>query len=110
MWAIINNGEMVYQDGPLPKLADMQRAVGGYIECAFRWYMGNGVSASLYCNEEGKLKGLAPNFILPEIRDIIVGPCVLVGEDDTGEVTELSQEELDHFVLIGNVMVVVAGW
>lgn len=58
------------------ELKDLQNLVGGYIET-----VRVADSAVLIMNEEGKLRGLEPNFILGAIGDIIVGPVVIVGTD-----------------------------
>ena len=47
-------------------LEAQQKLVEGYIESVS---LGDGIFMT--CNEEGKLKGLAPNFVLP--GDVIVG-------------------------------------
>jgi hypothetical protein len=67
-----------------PRLADLQGAVGGYVECVrFGGLDGWGVG---WLNEEGKLEGLAPNFLATELchqhgaiepTDYIAGPFVV---------------------------------
>ena len=57
-------------------LQSLQRLIGGYIEhVRFTGDVG------ILVDEEGKLKGLAPNFFLPAIEDELVGTVVFVGED-----------------------------
>ena len=53
-------------------LASMQELVGGYIEAV---YLRGGMV--IICNEEGKLRGLEPNF--PLGLDVICGPAVFLG-------------------------------
>ena len=54
-------------------LANLQNTVGGYIETIT---IRDGLV--IVCNEEGKLKGLAPNFRIP--GDEIVGTVIICGE------------------------------
>ena len=57
-------------------LENLQKTVGGYIETV---PIGGG--AISICNEEGKLKGLQPNFwVGPRLySDLIVGTAIIVG-------------------------------
>lgn len=57
------------------RLESLQQLVGGYIEVL----MTHRPDVALIVDEEGKLKGKAPNF--PYIGDVIVGPALLVGVD-----------------------------
>jgi hypothetical protein len=72
-------------------------AVGGWIQ-AIRI----GDRAIMYVNEEGKLRGLPINAIARQIakaaglRDIIVGPAVLVGYDGTADIASLPPDWLNH--------------
>lgn len=70
-------------------LEQMQKAVGGCIEAV---HIADG--AYMYCNESGKILGLAPNMTATKLyeeefgaKDIIVGAVVLVGtiNPQTGE-------------------------
>lgn len=65
-------------------LADLQTIVGGYIE-EIKYPVSGMEDMLLICNEEGKLKQLAPNFFLN--KDVIVGDvCFLnVRENESGE-------------------------
>lgn len=74
-------------------LEEFQRIVGGYIEtvpCP-------GVpEAEIICNEEGKIKGLAPNLSLTP--DVIVGTVIVVGTvimygDDGEEFVSLTEKQ-----------------
>lgn len=72
-----------------PKLETFRSIVGGHIEschCPGLTTLG-GIMA--YCNEEGKLLGLQPNFVIADragnVLDIIVGTVVFFrnqGEDE----------------------------
>lgn len=66
-------------------LQSLQRLVGGHIE-----HVKFTGSTGILVDEEGKLKGLAPNFFLPAIRDELVGTVVFVGEygEEFGDVPE----------------------
>ena len=72
---------------------DICKHVGGYIELVPNFY----TKAILYCNEEGKMNGLPPNFPLLDphgsIIDIIAGTVVMMGPcDGEGNETELTDE------------------
>ena len=60
-------------------LENLQKIVGGYIEVI---RIGGG--CLLIVNEEGKLDGLERNFQIGHepVLDIIVGPCIICGEND----------------------------
>lgn len=73
---------IVKEPGESPKwvtidgsLESLQRLVGGLIEHV-RFTRDTGILV----DEEGKLKGLAPNFFLPTVMDDLVGTVVFVGE------------------------------
>lgn len=92
-----------------PGLNDLQKLVGGYIEAVIDSDSG----WSLYCNEEGKLKGLKVNvpstaFIDKLYRlagrppfsqhDILVGPVVWLGPtDELGNETSLPIDYMGRF-------------
>ena len=57
------------------ELSALQEIVGGYIECVNL----HNHNIICVCNEEGKLKGLTPNFILG--NDIIVGDVFFCSSD-----------------------------
>lgn len=78
------------------ELSELQSIVGGYIECIH-------ISGNILCvcNEEGKLKGLAPNFIFG--NDMIVGDvffCSANGED----FDNLSAADTDWLMNVLNLM------
>ena len=52
-------------------------------------------TASLLCNEEGKLIGLEPNRRI--CHDIICGTFYVVGEDRHGNLTSLSAKDMEYF-------------
>ena len=53
-------------------------------------------TASLLCNEEGKLIGLEPNRRIG--HDIICGTFYVVGEDNKGNLTSLSAKDMDYYM------------
>lgn len=73
----------------VPSLKEVQKAVGGYVEClslAARW---EGEAAQIYINEDGKNQGLQANTCgtlyaseqVPGLMDVLVGNVVvLVGK------------------------------
>ena len=70
-------------------LESLQEIVGGYIETAPLWLE----DLVLICNEEGKLRGMAPNRAIG--HDIIVGPIIVAkANNKTGEF-----EDVPEFVL-----------
>lgn len=59
-------------------LSALQELVGGLIECVYPF----AAKIGLIVNEEGKLKGLPPNFALmahTEPYDVVAGPALFVG-------------------------------
>ena len=85
-----------------PSLKNLQDLVGGYIELVPNIF----TDAIIYCDEEGKLKDLEPNFVIYSFDlcddpiDIdddpiekIVGPVIMFGPfDKNGNETELTEE------------------
>lgn len=77
-------------------LAVYQRVVGGWIEL-----VPNPHGVTVYCNEEGKIQGLPPNFRATALFgewlhdwDIIAGNVIVVGPpDDEGYDTDLDVDE-----------------
>lgn len=81
-------------------LENLQKIVGGYIECVYPFEDNVGI----ICNEEGKLIGLEPNRVLRDDNgnavDIIFGTFIITGltEDDFGSLTdEQAEYYLDIF-------------
>ena len=75
-------------------LENLQKIVGGYIECIYPFEDNVGLIA----NEEGKLIGLEPNRVLRDDNgnavDIIFGTFIITGltEDDFGSLTDEQAE------------------
>ena len=76
------------------ELKVMQQLVGGRIETLR--ISDNGI---LVMNEEGKLRGLEPNFYLGAIGDTIVGPVLVVGENGD-EFADLPEDEAEEIFRI----------
>ena len=81
-------------------LENLQKIVGGYIECVYPFEDNVGI----ICNEEGMLIGLEPNRVLRDddgnAVDIIFGTFIITGltEDDFGSLTdEHTEYYLDMF-------------
>lgn len=87
-------------------LADLQKAVGGYIEI-----VSNNDGTLIVCNEEGKLNGMEGNRRIES--DVIAGPFFVVGEQGEDfrsltedefakykerfkEIEDISQDEVDE--------------
>lgn len=66
-------------------LKTFKSIVGGYLEVFRPIYGDNSIAG--YCNEEGKLIGLNPNFRWPIANDIIVGNVVIFGVSGENEVS-----------------------
>ena len=81
-------------------LADLQKAVGGLIECVSLTKKEN---MDMWVNEEGKLLGLPQNPIATSLyvdehgtRDVMVGDVIVTGgSDDEGETLPLTQTQID---------------
>jgi hypothetical protein len=69
-------------------LAAAQALVEGYIESV---PLGSGIYMT--CNEEGKLKGLEPNFMLP--GDVVVGTVFFHGVEDA-EIVALGPRDVER--------------
>lgn len=74
-------------------LEAMQEAVGGYIDI-----VGLDDNVCILLNDEGKLIGLEGNRRIGS--DIIVGDFCVCGSDEEGNLTSLSEEELDTYTKI----------
>lgn len=75
------------------ELRDLQSIVGGYIQC-----FGIIDNILCVCNEEGKLNGLAPNFIFN--GDVIVGDVFFcsAGEDDFESLSDMQVELIMNII------------
>lgn len=65
-------------------LKNLQNIVGGYIETLTLFDGIYGKRLILICNEEGKLRGLEPNFVcIPGggVPDCIVGDAIIIGAE-----------------------------
>ena len=77
------------------ELGVMQQLVGGHIET-----LRISDKGILVMNEEGKIRGLEPNFFLGAIGDTIVGPVLVVGEDgeDFASLPDDEAEEISRIM------------
>lgn len=95
-----------------PTLAQMQEAVGGYIETGFRMpsKLRPGVSIDFWVNDEGL--GLSDNPVMQyrvgEKVYQLAGSAIVTGVDRQGETIELLDEELQQ--LLDSVKVQHIGW
>lgn len=95
--------EVVDLDIVEDELAFLQGVVGGFIQA-----VPASDNATLWCNEEGKIMGLLPNYnamsrtsahevLLP--GDILAGDIVVTGGfDDEGETLGLSEEQVAQYL------------
>lgn len=78
------------------ELADLQQAVGGYIEVTYPF----DDNVGLIMNEEGKINGLPLNRALREedhsVYDIVAGPFLVVGLTDEG-FTSLTPDQMKTY-------------
>lgn len=77
----------------------LRKIVGGWLE-AVPLREALPPSTVLYCNEEGKLEGLAPSFPIPggvvcgaAVGDMVCGVVVATGVDEEGETRSLTEGE-----------------
>ena len=73
-------------------LQEKRRLVDGNIEYA---YLLNDYSISIICNDESKINGMKPNRDIG--HDIIFGPFVIAGYDDSGEDRSLTEEQINKY-------------
>ena len=78
-------------EGKPLSLDDMQKLVGGYIESIIVPQLegyGGGMLA-IYGNEEAKLRGMTPNFLLTTsegtLYDVVCGPVLILNYSEDGE-------------------------
>ena len=69
-------------------LGILQQLVDGYIETHT---LTDGLV--MIVNEEGKLKGLEPNFYVDRLKDTILGTAIFCGEDGE-EFTDIDEHDL----------------
>ena len=72
-------------------LSPIQKIVGGNIDVV---YLPDIDDIHGFCNDEGLLIGLEPNFYRPEYKDAIVGPAVFFSSGDDGGSESLSREQV----------------
>ena len=84
-------------------LEGIQQIVQGYIECVTLRDKA-GEELVLICNEEGKIRNLQMNVIIPEIDDMIFGTFLIAGTD-RDELASLTDEQIfemnERFMLNG---------
>ena len=90
-----NDGE-----GDKPTLEFLQKCVGGWIEHVVTNELPSNID--IYCNEEGKLNGLAYNHVgtllYANPHDCIVGTAVIVASNDEGESLWLTDEQISAVI------------
>jgi hypothetical protein len=76
------------------ELTVLQKLVGGHIECIRQ------SGYDIIINEEGKLEGLEPNFLIYDGIDYVAGTAVFAGVDYAeGEFKSLSDEQIKKITL-----------
>lgn len=73
-------------------LTPLQKFVGGYLQV-----VGLADGCVLVCNEEGKIRNLPDNRIVPSVG-MIKGDYFICGVDEDGEFTSLSEEQKCKFL------------
>lgn len=68
-----------------------QKLIGGCIEVTSL-----GDKLLLICDEEGKMKGLEPNILIPQ--DVIVGNVMIVKDTRTGDFGSIKEKEIDKIL------------
>jgi hypothetical protein len=89
---IMRPGQPPEVDSISDGLSGLQNVVGGWIEQAGMLSLSTKRQVVLYCNEEGKLRGLEPNFTRRD-GEVIVGPVVAVRLDEHGNEIAMTLEE-----------------
>lgn len=74
-------------------LEEKRKLVKGNIEYA---YLTDDYNVSIICNEEGKINGMQTNRDIG--HDVIFGPFLIVGDNDTGEDRSLSEEQISKYM------------
>lgn len=76
-----------------PGLKPLQNLVGGLIENVYELEEQN---INIWINAEGKLNDLAPNFLIYNMQDVVVGTAVFVGyNSEDGSDMPLTDEQID---------------
>ena len=73
-------------------LSEKRNLVKGDIEYS---YMSDDYNVALICNEEGKINGMPMNRDIG--HDIIFGPFLIVGDNNSGEDRSLSKEQINKY-------------
>lgn len=94
-------------EGDKPTLGFLQKCVGGWIEHVFTNRLPSDID--IFCNEEGKLKGLPFNLIgtllYANPHDCIVGTAVIVASNADGDSLWLSDDQVNLVIrTIGEVL------
>jgi len=100
---VMRPGEKAVTETHGEDLESQQAIVGGYIEM-----VSLGGDLAMFCNEEGKLKNLPPNFVLVQARDIIMGTvffCRLDGEGGCESLTASDIKNLKRELVAGRALV-----
>jgi hypothetical protein len=75
------------------ELSNLQKIVGGYIDCIRQ----NGFD--IIINDEGKMNGLEPNFMIYGGQDYVAGTAIFVGVDNSeGEFKTLDYKYRIHIL------------
>lgn len=75
-------------------LEGCQKVVDGYIETIPLPGMEDNVD--IIVNDEGKMRSMEANIVVPEYRDVLVGTIILVGVTPDLDWRSLTQDEIDY--------------
>ena len=97
---IKTDGTTIINEYTKVTLDDMQRAVGGLIECVSLPLH----NVDMYCNEEGKIHGLDRNDLATKLyvasygpRDVIMGDVLITnGANMDGEIISLTDQQIER--------------
>ena len=97
---IDTSGQWKIIDQPKITLEDFQKVVGGWIEGVHLWS-----DITMYCNEEGKLKGLPINYLATYLvkntrpfDDFIAGNVIFSKVDKDGEEISLTLDDMNYII------------
>jgi hypothetical protein len=96
-----NSNELVVNEEFEHSLENMQKSVGGYIEAITLSHdPKTDRMVTVWLNEEGKIRGLQPNFAMIQksdnkLLDVIVGDVLITSTDEEGSTVGLTDEELE---------------
>lgn len=76
----------------LDELENLQKLVGGYIECIEHPKV---KEVDIFFDEEGLYKYKDGNFYLPEYQDCVKGTCFMVSCDEDGELKSLTDDQIE---------------